>query len=164
MLFRSLADVGTDAPTPMKAPELRAWALKRLAEIAEGLEPGNAPEALRQVVQAYVVRIDIDGKAKRGTLWLPADALAILERDAASISRVKPADAGFDAIKAAFLGGTTLELAVLDQARETAGAQGPKGSFAITGFSRSEALEEAIMVSVTAKLAEFDEWVQTANP
>ena len=41
----------------------------------------------------------------------------------------KPGDAGFDASKSAFLGGTTIGLAVLDQARETIGAQGPKGSF-----------------------------------
>jgi TP901-1 family phage major tail protein len=75
----------------------------------------------------------------------------------------KPGDSGFDAIKAAFLGGTTIELAILDQARETAGAQGPKGSFSITSFSRNEALEEAITVSVTAKLAEFDEWVEVGS-
>ncbi len=72
----------------------------------------------------------------------------------------KPGDTGFEAIKDAFLGGTTLELAVLDQARETVGAQGPKGSFAITAFSRNEPLEEAITVSVTAKLSVFDEWVE----
>ena len=71
----------------------------------------------------------------------------------------KPGDAGFDAIKTAFLSSGTLELAVLDQARETTGAQGPKGSFSITGFSRSEPLEEGMTVSVTAKLAVFDEWV-----
>ncbi len=47
----------------------------------------------------------------------------------------------------------------MDQARETTGAQGPKGSFSITGFSRSEPLEEGMTVSVTAKLAVFDEWV-----
>ena len=75
----------------------------------------------------------------------------------------KPGDSGFDAIKAAFLGGTAIELAVLDQARETVGAQGPKGSFSITSFSRNEALEEAITVSVTAKLAVFDEWVEVAS-
>ena len=40
----------------------------------------------------------------------------------------------------------------------TAGAT--KGSFSITSFSRNEALEEAITVSVTAKLATFDEWVE----
>jgi TP901-1 family phage major tail protein len=74
----------------------------------------------------------------------------------------KPGDTGFDAIKLAFLGGTTIELAVLDQARTVSGAQGPKGSFSITSFSRNEALEEAITVSVTAKLAVFDEWVEVA--
>ena len=72
----------------------------------------------------------------------------------------KPGDTGFDAIKAAFLAGTTVELAILDQARDVVGAQGPKGSFSITSFSRNEALEEAITVSVTAKLAVFDEWVE----
>ena len=71
----------------------------------------------------------------------------------------KPGDSGFDAIKAAYLDSGTVELAILDQARETSGAQGPKGSFSITSFSRSEPLEEAITVSVTAKLAVFDEWV-----
>jgi len=76
----------------------------------------------------------------------------------------KPGDSGFDAIKAAFLAGTTIELAVLDQARETTGAQGPKGSFSITSFSRNEALEEAITVSVTAKLAVFGQWVVIGAP
>jgi len=72
----------------------------------------------------------------------------------------QPGDTGFDAIKTAFLNADTIELAILDQARETIGAQGPKGSFSITSFSRNEALEEAITVSVSAKLAAFDEWVE----
>jgi len=72
----------------------------------------------------------------------------------------KPADEGFNAVKAAFLAGTAIELAILSQAREIPGAEGPKGSFAITSFSRKEALEEAILASVTAKLAEFGEWVE----
>ena len=72
----------------------------------------------------------------------------------------KPGDSGFEAIKDAFLGGTTLELAPLDQARDVVGAQGPKGAFSITSFSRAEPLEEALTVSVTAKLAEFHEWVE----
>lgn len=74
----------------------------------------------------------------------------------------KPGDGGFDAVKAAFLAGTTVELAPLTQARDTAGAQGPKGSYSITSFSRNEPLEEAITVSVTAKLAVFDEWVEVS--
>lgn len=71
----------------------------------------------------------------------------------------KPGDAGFDAIKAAFLGNTTVELAILDGDKAVSGNQGPKGSFSITNFSRNEALEEAITVSVTAKLAAYDQWV-----
>lgn len=75
----------------------------------------------------------------------------------------KPGDTGFDAIKTAFLTNATVELAVLDGASTVAGSQGPKGSFSITNFSRKEALEEAITVSVTAKLAAFDEWVAVAS-
>ena len=66
-----------------------------------------------------------------------------------------PADAGFTAIKTAFLAAGTVALKVLDQA----GGQGPDGDFAITSFTRNEALEEAVTVSVTAKLAVFRSWV-----
>jgi hypothetical protein len=66
-----------------------------------------------------------------------------------------PADAGFTAIKNAYLTNGLIALKVLDQA----GGQGPDGDFSITSFSRSEELEEAITVSVTAKLAVFRTWV-----
>ena len=66
-----------------------------------------------------------------------------------------PSDAGFTAIKTAFLAAGTVALKVLDQA----GGQGPDGDFAITSFTRNEALEEAVTVSVTAKLAVFRSWV-----
>lgn len=71
----------------------------------------------------------------------------------------KPGDAGFEAIKNAWYNSTTLELAPLSESRETSGAEGPKGRFSITNFSRNEPLEEAVTVSVTAKLAAFSEWV-----
>lgn len=71
----------------------------------------------------------------------------------------KPADPGFIAIRDAYLNNTAVELAVLDQVRTTTGAQGLKGNFSITNFSRSEPLEEAQAVSVTAKLSKFNEWV-----
>lgn len=66
-----------------------------------------------------------------------------------------PSDAGFTAIKAAFLSAGTIALKILDQT----GGQGPDGDFAITSFSRNEALEEALTVSVTAKLSVFRSWV-----
>ena len=65
-----------------------------------------------------------------------------------------PADAGFAAIKDAFLSAGMVALKILDKS----GGQGPDGDFAITSFSRNEALEEAITVSVTAKLAVFRSW------
>ena len=66
-----------------------------------------------------------------------------------------PTDAGFSAIKNAFLTAGLVALKILDQA----GGQGPDGDFAITSFSRNEALEEAITVGVTAKLSVFRSWV-----
>jgi len=66
-----------------------------------------------------------------------------------------PADPGFTAIKNAFLASALIALKILDKAN----GQGPDGDFAITSFSRKEALEEAIIVSVTAKLSLFRSWV-----
>lgn len=70
----------------------------------------------------------------------------------------KPGDAGFAAVKAAFLSSGEIALAVLTEAHATVGAEGPVGNFTITNFSRNEALEEAITVSVTAKLSGFGSW------
>ena len=58
------------------------------------------------------------------------------------------ADAGFTAIKNAFFDNDPIGLQILD---ETDG-QGLQADFSITNFSRSEALEEAITVSITAKV------------
>ncbi len=67
-----------------------------------------------------------------------------------------PDDAGFAAIKTAFLSAGLIALKILDKAS----GQGPDGDFAITSFSRKEALEEAITVSVTAKLSVFRSWIE----
>ncbi len=66
-----------------------------------------------------------------------------------------PSDAGFAAVKNAYLTNGLVALKVLDKE----GGQGPDGDFSITSFTRSEELEEAITVSVTAKLAVFRNWV-----
>ncbi len=78
----------------------------------------------------------------------------------------KPGDGGFDAIKDAYLDAYgvgedegTIELAILDGDKDIVGSQGLKATFSITSFSRSEPLEEALMVSVTAKLTTFGEWL-----
>lgn len=61
------------------------------------------------------------------------------------------ADADFTAIKDTFFGSTDLEFAVMDGDVAASGSQGLRATMSITNFSRSEALEEAISVSVTAK-------------
>lgn len=60
-----------------------------------------------------------------------------------------PADVGFAAIRDAFLNRTAVVLSVMDGTG--AGSQGLVATCMITNFSRSEPLEEAITVSVTAK-------------
>ena len=61
------------------------------------------------------------------------------------------ADAGFTAIKNAFLANQPIGLAAMDGELAVAGSQGLQADCSIISFSRSEALEEALTVSVTAK-------------
>ncbi|MBE7465501.1 MAG: hypothetical protein HS116_25370 [Planctomycetes bacterium] len=61
------------------------------------------------------------------------------------------ADAGFTAIKNAYFNNEKIGFAVMDGDIAQAGSQGLQADFSILSFSRKEALEEAITVSVTAK-------------
>ncbi len=75
------------------------------------------------------------------------------------------ADDNFTAVRTAFLSNGSVEFAVLDGDIETTGVQGLRATMAITNFSRSEPLEEAITVSVTAKPTYADhppEWMTIA--
>jgi len=58
------------------------------------------------------------------------------------------ADAGFDAIRDAFLNNTIIGLQVLD----ADAGEGLQADFMVTAFSRGEPLEESITVSVTVKV------------
>jgi len=73
------------------------------------------------------------------------------------------ADAGFAAIKDAYLNNGVIGLQILDG---DAGGQGLQADFMITGFTRNEPLEEAITVSVTAKVAysaTAPSWITTSG-
>lgn len=72
----------------------------------------------------------------------------------------KPTDALYDTIRTAFLTEGLLSMAFLTGALSTADSDGPYGNWGITGWSRSEPLEGAIVVDVTAKLAAFDAWIK----
>ena len=60
-------------------------------------------------------------------------------------------DTNFTAIQDAFFNNTYIEFAVMDGDVASSGSQGLRATMSITNFSRSEALEEALMVSVNAK-------------
>lgn len=62
-----------------------------------------------------------------------------------------PAAAGFTVLRDAFLNRTAVGLAVMDGDITTAGSQGLWADCAILKFDRGEKLDEAIVVSVTAK-------------
>ncbi len=60
-------------------------------------------------------------------------------------------DYHFVAFKDAFFGGSPVELLVMDDDASVAGSQGLQALCQIINFTRSEALEEAVAVTVTAK-------------
>lgn len=64
--------------------ELRQWANERFKAVADAKEGHAATEETRKIVHAVVERIEIDPHAKRGVLLLPADAVAVLERETSS--------------------------------------------------------------------------------
>jgi predicted secreted protein len=65
-----------------------------------------------------------------------------------------PDDLGFKAIRTAWLKSEQIHLAALTSEK----GEGPVGDFSVTGFSRSESLEEAIKYSVTTKLSQWEKW------
>lgn len=76
-----------------------------------------------------------------------------------------PTDDGFEAIKDAWFGDTTIELAVMDKAIDESGAQGLRATMSVISFSRSEPLEEGMTVSVTVKPTYAEnapEWLEIA--
>lgn len=75
-------------------------------------------------------------------------------------------DADFTAIKDAYFNSTTIALAALTGVSTTAGVQGLWADFSITNFSQTQGLEDAVVVSVTAKpafSAVATEWVTVAT-
>jgi hypothetical protein len=70
-----------------------------------------------------------------------------------------PEDAGFAAIKTAYLTSVTIAMCALTGVKTTGSkSEGLSGDWAITNFTRTESLTEGITVKVTAKLAKFAAW------
>ena len=131
---------------------------------------GEALSALSEMSNVKDLTLNLEaGEADvttRATSGWRATAPTLRECTAEFDMQWKPGDSGFVAIKTAFLNAGTIRLAVLtgaksaDDVTPVTGTEGPLGDFSITNFSRSEPLEEGVSVSVTAKLAVFDEWIE----
>jgi len=138
------------------------------AKIYQGTA-GESLQNLSEVDNVKDVSLNLEaGEADvttRGNSGWRATAPTLRECTAEFEMLWKPGDTAFEAIKTAFLTAGTLRLAVLTGAKSAdgidpvTGSEGPLGDFSITNFSRNEPLEEGVTVSVTAKLAVFDEWI-----
>ena len=73
------------------------------------------------------------------------------------------ADAGVEAIRAAYFSGSEIALAVMDGDIAVAGSEGFVANFVITAFNRGEPLEEAVTVSVTAKPSSKHQWYEVST-
>ncbi len=72
------------------------------------------------------------------------------------------ADPNFQAFRAAFLAGGSVEVAVMDDDITTPGAEGLRATVAVMNFSRNEELAEAVRASVSLKPTYADnapEWL-----
>jgi predicted secreted protein len=90
--------------------------------------------------------------------------IATLKEGSVEFEMVWDSDnAGFAALKNAYFNNVAIALAVLD----CENGEGLEADFSITNFSRSEPLEEAITVSVTAKptySTRAPQWVEPTTP
>src|SRR5262245_16399662 len=122
--------LGMDAKLNYKASGGTYTALINVKDVTLNLETGEA---------------DVTTRANSG--WRAM--VATLKNASVEFEMVwDTTDNGFKAIKDAFFANTAIGLQILDG---TAG-QGLQADFSITNFSRKEGLEEAITVSVTAKV------------
>ena len=141
---------------------MATYVLGMNAGLYQGAAGSTTPSSMSEVDNVRDVTLSMEaGEADittRGNSGWRATAPTLRECTVEFQMVWKPGDTVFEAIKTAFLTAGNVALAVLDQKVGITGAQGPLGDFSITNFSRNEALEEAIVADVTAKLAVFVEW------
>lgn len=136
--FESLV---TTVNTPPATPTL----LTNVTDVTNTLTAGEA---------------DVTTRANNG--WR-AKAATLKEMSISFQMQWKAADAGFTAIKTAFLTGAEIAIMSLDQLVATTGAQGPLGNFTVTNFTRTEPLEEASKVDVTLQASSFMSWYEVSG-
>ncbi len=69
-------------------------------------------------------------------------------------------DAGFAAVRNAWLNDTTLAMAFLSEVSSSSTSEGIVGDFSVKTFTKSESLEDAQKVSVSLVLTRFGAWYE----
>ena len=77
---KRIAEAAAPTGTPVNEKALRTWAAARFRQLADACARRSSALDTRQLVHAYVERIEIDPHAKRGVLYLPADTYALYAR------------------------------------------------------------------------------------
>ena len=110
-----------------------------------------------QDVSLKITTSDADITTRANSGW-KATAPTLKEAEVSFGMVAKPGDAGYTALRTAWLANSVIGLAVLTGAKAATGVEGPVGDWSITEFSRDETLTEAIKYNITAKLSTFKAW------
>lgn len=135
----------------------KPWILGREGKLYYGVAESNPTTELKNVrnLSMKLTASDVDVTTRDNDGWR-ATATGLRECSLDFEIVWKPDDPAFEAIRDAYLTNDRIALKILDKV----GGQGPWGDFTISGFDCNQDLEEAIKVSVTAKLAVFHGWVE----
>jgi len=68
-----------ETQAPLDSKDLRKWAREKIESMSTSLKPDTPVMAMRQVIHAYVDRIEVDPHKKVGTLYMPMDAPSALK-------------------------------------------------------------------------------------
>jgi len=139
-----LADAPFAGNTPTDVTGAALTELSNIKDLTINLETGEA---------------DITTRANNG--WR-ATAATLKDGSLEFEMLWKPGDSNFAAIRDAWLNSTEIGVVALTGANDDTGAEGPASNFTVTSFTRSEALEEAVTVSVTLKPSSQTQWYQVA--
>lgn len=133
---------------------------------ANNIYTGAAPQSL--TVMNVVRNVNLETTASeadvssRASLW---KLIAMALQDASVELEVPwtPSDSGFQLLRNAFFGRSSIALAILDGDVAASGSEGLWADFVVTKFPREEPLENAMMSKVTVKPAATlvpPQWVQ----
>jgi len=139
-LYRAAAVLEVNDPTEAEGAD---WTeVDNVRDVTLNLETGEA---------------DVTTRANSG--W--KQTLATLKDGSVEFEMVwDTEDTNFAAVRDAWLGNEEIAFAVMSGDIETDGEEGLVSNFTVTNFTRAEALEDAIKVSVTLKPSSQSQWYE----